>query len=102
MSWRLLLDENIEYEIGRRLREAGYDVQHVARIEELGEGTNDRRVVEYSGDSGRFILTYVDDFLSEFSGSRILPCASSRISRFHPQRSRQSSTIWPSNIRPMK
>lgn len=63
MSYRLLLDENIEYEVKHRLRNYGHDVEHVDFVSELGKGTEDRSIGEYSLRTGRIIVTYDDDFV---------------------------------------
>lgn len=62
MSYRFLLDENVEHEIGHRLANYGHNVEHVDFIAELGKGTNDHDIGEYSIEENRIILTYDDDF----------------------------------------
>lgn len=66
MSYRLLLDENVEQEIGFRLENYGHDVEHVDYLSTLGKGTTDDRIAAYSRDHDRLILTYDDDFVLEF------------------------------------
>jgi len=44
MSYRLLVDENVEYRIVHKLRNYGYDVQHVDDLAEFGKGTSDREL----------------------------------------------------------
>lgn len=63
MSYRLILDENVENEVARRLENYGHDVTHVAFVPELGKGTSDDRIARYSLETERTILTYDDDFV---------------------------------------
>lgn len=65
MVYRLLLDENVEHEVYHRLENYGHDVEHVDFISELGKGTDDYPIAEYSHDTGRQIVTYDDDFVLE-------------------------------------
>ena len=69
MPYRLVLDENVEHEIGFRLEHYGHDVEHVDFIPDLGKGTSDERIAEYSLSTDRLILTYDDDFVLEFDES---------------------------------
>lgn len=66
MVYRLLLDENVEQEIGFRLENYGHDVEHVDYIPTLGKGTDDEQIAAYSREHDRLILTYDDDFVLEF------------------------------------
>ena len=66
MSYRLLLDENVEHEMGFRLENYGHDVEHVDFVPELGKGVEDERIADYSRSTDRLILTYDDDFVLEF------------------------------------
>jgi hypothetical protein len=61
--YRLILDENVEHEVQHRLRHYGHDVEHVDFIQELGKGTGDRSIAEYSLDTNRVIVSYDDDFV---------------------------------------
>lgn len=65
MAYRLVLDENVEREVLHRLRNYGHDVEHVDFVPELGKGTADTPIAEYSMDTDRLILTYDDDFALE-------------------------------------
>lgn len=51
MAYRLLLDENFE---------------HVDDVPELGKGVSDERIAAYSTENERIVLTYDDDFKTEF------------------------------------
>lgn len=63
MGYRLLLDENVEHEVGHRLEHWGHDVEHVDFVPELGKGAEDRRIAQFSLDANRIIVTYDADFV---------------------------------------
>jgi len=63
--YTLVLDENMEREVQHRLDSYGHEVVHVNDVDGLGKGTNDRTIADYSRDTGRFIVTYDDDFVLE-------------------------------------
>jgi hypothetical protein len=65
MTYRLLLDENVERAVAERLADDGHDVKRVAGVSELGPGTDDERVATYARKRGRVLLTYDDDFVHE-------------------------------------
>lgn len=65
MSYPSLLDENIESEVLHRLEHYGYDVVHIDFAPELGKGTADTSVAEFSKKADRVILTCDDDFVRE-------------------------------------
>ena len=65
MSYRVLLDEIVEYEVGFRLENYGHDVEHVDFVAEFGKGIEDERIADYSRSADRLILTYDDDFPHE-------------------------------------
>lgn len=65
MAYRLVLDENVEHEVLHRLENYGHDVDHVDFVPELGKGTDDYPIAEYSLDADRVIVTYDDDFALE-------------------------------------
>ncbi|MEF8843237.1 MAG: DUF5615 family PIN-like protein [Haloarculaceae archaeon] len=50
MTYRLLLDENVEYEVLHRLENYGHDVEHVDFVPGLGKGTDDDSIAQYSSD----------------------------------------------------
>lgn len=62
MTYRLLLDENVEHEIAHRLENYGHDVEHVDFVPELGKGISDSKIAEYSTATDRLIPKY-DDFV---------------------------------------
>lgn len=62
MPFRFILDEQVEPQIQSYLERAGHDVVHVRDLDELGAGTDDSVVAEYSRSTGRYILTNDDDF----------------------------------------
>ncbi|MFB6284684.1 MAG: DUF5615 family PIN-like protein [Halobacteria archaeon] len=63
MVFSLVLDENVEYEVLHRLENYGHDVKHVDLVSELGKGTDDYSIGEYSLNEDRIIVTYDDDFV---------------------------------------
>ena len=63
MVYRLILDENVEHEVFHRLENYGHDVEHVDFVSELGKGTDDYPIAQYSSDTDRVIVTYDDDFV---------------------------------------
>jgi len=65
MAYRLILDENVEHEVFHRLENYGHDVEHVDFVPELGKGTADHPIAQYSFDTDRVIVTYDDDFVLE-------------------------------------
>ena len=65
MSYRLLVDENVEYRIVHKLRNYGHEVQHVNDLTAFGKGSSDRELGQYSKSDDRLILTYDDDFILE-------------------------------------
>lgn len=65
MAYRLILDENVEHEVFHRLENYGHDVKHVDFVSELGKGTEDYPIAQYSHDTDRVIVTYDDDFVLE-------------------------------------
>lgn len=100
MSYRLVLDENVENEVARRLENYGHDVTHVDFTPELGKGTSDERIASYSLDTDRTILTHDDDFVHSVAVDTFhsvlfvadqtwstdqLADAVHRISRYYPQ-----------------
>jgi hypothetical protein len=64
MTYRLLLDANIELQVADRLHAAGHDVEHVARTDGLDAASADSTVAAYSARTGRIIITHDDDFLA--------------------------------------
>jgi len=72
MGYRLILDENIEHEVLHRLRNYGHDVEHVDFVSELGKGTQDYSIGEFSRETDRLIVTYDDDFVLELGESQFL------------------------------
>ncbi|AUX09890.1 hypothetical protein AArcSl_2266 [Halalkaliarchaeum desulfuricum] len=69
MGYRLILDENVEHEVYHRLENYGHDVAHVDFVSELGKGTDDYSIAQYSCDTERVIVTYDDDFVLEVDES---------------------------------
>lgn len=63
MAYRLLLDENVEYEVFHRLENYGHDVVHVDFVADLGKGTDDLSIAQFSRDTDRIIVTDDDDFV---------------------------------------
>ncbi|MEF8819186.1 MAG: DUF5615 family PIN-like protein [Haloferacaceae archaeon] len=63
MSYRLLLDENVDHEAGERLGAQGHDVEYVERVADLGRGAPDSAVAQYSATTERAVVTHDDDFV---------------------------------------
>lgn len=70
MSYRLLLDENVEFEVLDRLEKAGHDVEHVELSPRLGKGATDEALASYSIETDRTIVTYDDDLVREIPADR--------------------------------
>lgn len=47
MTYRLVLDENIEHEVLHRLKNYGHDAEHVDYEPSLGKGIGDTSIAEY-------------------------------------------------------
>jgi hypothetical protein len=67
MTYRLILDENIEHEVYHRLDNYGHDVEHVDFVSALGKGTGDYPIAQYSRETHRIVVTYDDDFALKLS-----------------------------------
>lgn len=65
MSVSLLLDENVEHEVLHRLQKRDYTVEHVELRPELGKGTDDTPIAEFSRQNEWVIVTYDPDFVVE-------------------------------------
>jgi predicted nuclease of predicted toxin-antitoxin system len=51
MSYRLLLDENIEYRIVHKLRNYEHDAEHVSDLSTFGKGSTDKELGQYSNQT---------------------------------------------------
>lgn len=71
MSYRLLLDENVEWPLVYRLRNYGHDVEHVDELDVYGKGATDRTLATYSRDTDRLLLTYDNDFVLEIEQEEV-------------------------------
>jgi predicted nuclease of predicted toxin-antitoxin system len=69
VGYRLLLDENVDREVGDRLAALGHDVERVGDVDELGAGAPDEALARYSADDERAILTHDDDFVTTAHGA---------------------------------
>ena len=92
-TYRLLLDENLEHEVLKRLVGAGHDVEHVDTVATLGKGASDTDLATYSRDTERAIVTYDDDFIedvppTEYHAALFFKDVTPRL-----RKSRRSSTI---------
>jgi predicted nuclease of predicted toxin-antitoxin system len=67
MSFRILADENVDHRVVHRLRHYGHDVEHIDFVPDLGKGTDDEAIAQYSLSSNRLLLSSDDDFLTDFS-----------------------------------
>ena len=66
---RFLLDENLEHEVYHRLENFGHDLLHVEVSDGLRKGDSDETLAERSREEGWIIVTYDDDFWTEFPES---------------------------------
>jgi hypothetical protein len=66
---RFLLDENLEHEVYHRLENYGHEVLHVEVSGSLNKGDSDRKLAERSREERWVIVTYDDDFWTDFSES---------------------------------
>ncbi|WP_436931829.1 DUF5615 family PIN-like protein [Halosimplex halobium] len=62
MRLALLLDENVEADLARKLARDGHDVERVVEVETLGVGTPDAEIRRYARETGRIVVTYDDHF----------------------------------------
>jgi predicted nuclease of predicted toxin-antitoxin system len=67
MPYRLLLDENVEHEVGHRLENYGHDVVHVDFEPELGKWATEDTLAAYSIAEDRVLVTDDDDFVLTLS-----------------------------------
>ncbi|WP_458190271.1 DUF5615 family PIN-like protein [Haladaptatus sp. NG-WS-4] len=65
MSFRVLLDENVERQAMQMLTKMGHDTEMVVDVDELGPGTDDATIAAYAKREDRLVLTVDDDFLTE-------------------------------------
>jgi hypothetical protein len=72
VGYRLLLDENVDREVGDRLAALGHDVERVGDVDELGAGAPDEALARYSAGERRAILTH-DDFVTTAHGAHAVP-----------------------------
>lgn len=70
MRLSLLLDENVERDLGRKLERAGHDVQHVVDVPALGPGAPDDAVRSYAREHDRIIVTHDDHFADPADADR--------------------------------
>lgn len=63
MTYRLLLDENVEHDVLELLTRRGHDVEHVDFVPNLGKGATDPEIGAYSRTEDRLVVTYDDDFV---------------------------------------
>lgn len=65
----LLLDENVEREVLSRLQKRDHTVEHIEFHPELGKGTDDTPIAEFSRQSEWVIVTYDPDFVTDHDRS---------------------------------
>jgi predicted nuclease of predicted toxin-antitoxin system len=65
-----LLDEDTSSDLADELSDAGYDVERVVDIPELGDGVDDSEVCEYATDTDRVILTHDQGIFKRYQGER--------------------------------
>lgn len=66
MAVTFLLDENIEPQVSHRLDAYGHPAESIEDVRELGLGATDTEIVSYSQKNERVILTYDDDFVTDY------------------------------------
>lgn len=64
---KFLLDENLEHEVYHRLHDDGHRVLHVEVSDRLDKGVADTTLARVSRNEGWVIVTYDDDFRTEFA-----------------------------------
>jgi predicted nuclease of predicted toxin-antitoxin system len=69
MAVSFLLDENIEHEVLHRLNKRDYTVEHVELHPDLGKGTDDTPIAEFSRRNEWVIVTYDPDFVIDHDES---------------------------------
>ena len=69
MGPTILLDENLEHEILHRLRNYGYEAEHIDLHENLQKGDEDETLAQYSLENDVLIVTYDDDFEAHYDES---------------------------------
>jgi len=52
-----LFDNNVSRALAQALRILGKSVNHIADIQELGHGADDRAILEYAGPRSEFVVT---------------------------------------------
>ena len=83
MKLRLLLDENIETDLARKLAREGHDTERVVEIEALGPGTPDGEIRRYARRTDRIIVTYDDHFADPHDDhAGVLYCPNQHLSTF--------------------
>lgn len=69
MAVPLLLDEMVEHRVYDRLQTYDHEVDHVHFHDTLSDGDSDDRLAEYSRKHSVLIVTYDDDFETNFDES---------------------------------
>ena len=65
----VLLDENVEHEVLYRLRNYGHTVKHIDLHAQLQKGDEDHVLAQYSQSNRVLIVTYDDDFETDYEES---------------------------------
>ena len=65
----VLLDENVEHEVLHRLRNYEHTVEHIDLHAQLQKGAEDRVLAQYSRSNQALIVTYDDDFETDYEES---------------------------------
>ena len=66
----VLLDENVEQEVLHRLRNYGHTFEHIDFHNHLQKGDEDRVLAQYSRSNQALIVTYDDDFETDYRRNR--------------------------------
>jgi predicted nuclease of predicted toxin-antitoxin system len=67
MTYRILVDENVERATVNYLRKLGHDVERLDDVSELGLGADDGPIARYARQHDRLILTQDDDYFTELA-----------------------------------
>lgn len=69
MSFRFLLDEQVDPQVGKHLERERHDAAHVRATEELGAGSDDADVAAHAARVDQHVLTNDDDFYEHLSSA---------------------------------
>ena len=91
----VLLDENVEHEVLHRLRNYEHTVEHIDLHDHLQKGDEDRVLAQYSRSNQALIMTYDDDFETDYRNPTTGEYCSSSIATGQRSKSLMSYTgFW--------